>query len=157
MTMTEFVYLLYFSPGAFFCHQLIRQTSRHYGKNNENSRNWRYAGLLWLGLAARQSEIFLNFAPQPTLHLVISSCPPTQTPLVSSVLCNWSPPYCFSLTHATQGKKKKKRLREMKRGKRRCAATPVLPVSLPAGWRNLNLDLIVAWCASLECEHQVEH
>lgn len=39
----------------------------------------------------RQSEIFLNFAPQPTLRLIISSCPPTQPPvsavqLISSIL-----------------------------------------------------------------------
>lgn len=64
------------------CHQLIRQTFRHYGKSNRNSRNWRYAaGLLVAQPCVRQSEIFLNFASQPTLHhLVISSRPPTQPP-----------------------------------------------------------------------------
>lgn len=31
-------------------------------------------------LCVQHSEIFLNFAPQPTLHLVISSCPPTKPP-----------------------------------------------------------------------------
>lgn len=74
--------------------------SRYYGKSNKNSWNWRYAA--WTAVAlpcVRQSEIFLNFALQPTLRPVISTCPPTQPP-VSSGLCNWSPPYCFCLAHA---------------------------------------------------------
>ena len=36
---------------------------------------------LWPSLFVRQSEIFLNFAPQPTLHLVISSMPSHPAPL----------------------------------------------------------------------------
>lgn len=103
--------------------------SRYYGKSNKNSWNWRYAA--WTAVAlpcVRQSEIFLNFAPQPTLRPVISSCPPTQPP-VSSGPCNWSPPYCFCLAHA---KKKKDRRRERRRHKTRSEETrsnPMISVS----------------------------
>lgn len=77
------------------CHQLIRQTSDIMEKATKIAE---IEGMLepWLS-SVFSTEIFLNFAPQPTLHLVISSCPPTKPP---SLLPSRSPPYCFSLAKA---------------------------------------------------------
>lgn len=55
------------------------------GKSSKNSLNWRYAAwLLHASLVFQRSEIFLNFAPRPSLLPIFSPCPPA---LIQSPVC----------------------------------------------------------------------
>lgn len=52
----------------------------YYGKSSKNSWNWRYAARrLRASLVFQRSEIFLNFATQPSVLPITSPCPPAQT------------------------------------------------------------------------------
>lgn len=66
-------------PAGIFMSSAYKADFGYYGKSSKNSWNWRYAAwLLRVSLVFQRSEIFLNFATQPSLLPITSPCPPAQ-------------------------------------------------------------------------------
>lgn len=66
-------------PAGIFMSSAYKADFGYYGKSSKNSWNWRYAArLLRASLVFQRSEIFLNFATQPSLLPITSPCPPAQ-------------------------------------------------------------------------------
>lgn len=95
--------------------------------------------LVCCGPCVRQSEIFLNFAPEPTFHLVISSCPPYQPPV--SLLCRATDLlHIVSLSHIQQRERNGVRERMRILGANQCSQSPSCMKEL----HGLNFGLNVA-------------
>lgn len=74
------------APVGIFISLAYKAAFGYCGKSSKNSLNWRYAAwLLHASPVFQRSEIFLNFAPRPSLLPSISPCPPAQ--IQSPVCC----------------------------------------------------------------------
>lgn len=114
------------------------------GKSSKNSLNWRYAAwLLHASLVFQRSEIFLNFAPRPSLLPIFSPCPPA---LIQSPVC-----CAVDLLHPVTfcREKREKAMQREERGRAKAS-----PECSAGGWRRLKFGISVAWFPGLECDCQ---
>lgn len=87
-------------PVGIFMSSAYKADFGYYGKSSKNSWNWRYAA--WRLWVFQRSEIFLNFATQPSLPITA----PPPTPLHSCPdSVSRSSPYCHCLQRRTGRKR----------------------------------------------------
>lgn len=125
-------------PAGIFMSSAYKADFAYYGKSSKNSWNWRYA--VWLpraGLVFQPSEIFLNFATQPSLLPITSPCRPARSSLQIF--------FILLLRERETGKKQRSKRNEGKEAAPGCSAE---------GWKCLKLGIWVAWFPGLECGRQ---
>lgn len=126
-------------PAGIFMSSAYKADFGYYGKSSKNSWNWRYAAwLLRVSLVFQRSEIFLNFATQPSL---LPSPPPALLPRSRLQIC--------SILSLSAENNREKAMQREEQGLMEAA-----PGSSAGGWRCLKSGISVAWFPDLECGRQ---